>query len=240
MKSFIIFLFAASFLSLSQLSAEEKEKPKDIKIFAEQNIIWHGQSAFEIHDDLTIFTDPYKLKKAGKADIILITHPHPDHLSSEDIGKIQSTGTVIVAPDDPECREKLSGDVKFVKPGDTLTVKGVLIEVVPAYNIGTRLFHLKSSNWAGYIFEIDGIRIYTAGDTDRIPEMKQINTDIALLPIGGFFTMDAKEASQAALDINPSIVIPMHYGARVGSAKDAEKFRQLLENKLDVLIKTAE
>jgi len=219
---------------------EPKGTPMNPMTFAVLNISWHGQSAIEVHDKLTIFIDPYELKKTAKADLILITHPHPECLSPADIKKIQTPDTVIVSPDDKECRKKLSGDVRYLKPGQTITVKDVVIEAVPAYNRGFKFFHNKSFNWVGYILTVEGVRIYDAGDTDRIPEMKQTKADIAFFPISGIFSMGPKEAAKAALDINPKVVIPVLYGRTSGSASNAEEFKKLLENKLNVLIKEEE
>lgn len=210
---------------------------KDAKAFAAENITWHGQSCFEVRDAVTVLTDPFKLTRDIPADIILITHPHFDHFSPDDINRAMTSGTVIIAPDDPEISTKLKGGVKYVKPGDAFMEKGVRIEVVPAYNTGNKQFHPKSKNWVGYVFSVDGVRVYTAGDTDRIPEMKKIRADIALLPVGGYYTMGADEAAQCALDIMPKVAIPMHYGAAVGSPADAEKFRKDLLGKVDVIIK---
>ena len=218
-----------------------KNAPKDAKTFVLENIIWHGQSAIEVRNGMNIFCDPYKLKNTGKADLILITHPHPDHLSPEDIKKIQTSDTVIVAPDDPLCKKKLTGEVIYMKPGETINVKGVVIEAVRAYNTGiTSYFHKKASKWLGYIFTVDGIRIYTAGDTDLIPEMKEIYADIAFLPVGGLVTMSPAEASTAALEIKPKIAIPMHYGIIPGSSGNGEKFRNWLANKMEVIVMQAQ
>ncbi|MCK5512333.1 MAG: MBL fold metallo-hydrolase, partial [Thermodesulfovibrionia bacterium] len=141
------------------------------------------------------------------------------------------SATVIVTTSD--CAEKLSGRVKTVKPGDKITVQGIEIEAVPAYNIDKQ-FHTKDQDWVGYIFTVRGKRIYIAGDTDYIPEMKALDVDIALLPVSGTYVMTADEAIKAALDIKPNIAIPMHYGAIVGTEKDAERFKQGLKGKVDV------
>ncbi len=200
-----------------------------------ENIHWLGHDTFKIvGKDVTIFTDPFKLKAADRADIILITHEHFDHCSPEDVQKIQTEDTVIVAT--PDCASKLKGNIKTVKPGDKIEVKGVIIEAVPSYNTNKE-FHTKDKNWVGYIFTVDGNRIYIAGDTDYIPEMKEFkNIDIALLPVSGTYVMTADEAVQAALDIKPKIAIPMHYGSIVGTESDAEKFANALKGKIDVVI----
>jgi L-ascorbate metabolism protein UlaG (beta-lactamase superfamily) len=114
-------------------------------------------------------------------------------------------------------------------------VEGVEIEVVPSYNTNKE-FHPKGRNWVGYVFTVNGRRIYLAGDTDHIPEMKDIRCDIALLPVSGTYVMTAEEAVRAALDIKPVTAIPMHYGAIVGDESDAERFRGALEGKIDVVI----
>lgn len=186
-----------------------------------KEIHWLGHDTFRIVGEKLIYTDPYKLKRSDKADIILITHEHYDHCSPEDIRKIQGPDTVIVATAD--CCVKLSGNLKTVRPGSKINVGGIEIEAVPAYNLNKQ-FHTKERGWVGYIFSIRGQRIYLAGDTDYIPEMKDIKADIALLPVSGTYVMTAEEAITAALDIMPKFAIPMHYGSVVGTKKDAGRF----------------
>lgn len=198
-----------------------------------QDIHWLGHDTFKIVGDKVIYTDPFKIEKKDTADIILITHEHFDHCSPEDVRKIQGPGTVIVAPAD--CAAKLSGNVRTVKPGDKIAVEGVAIEAVAAYNTNKQ-FHTKDRGWVGYIFIVKGERIYLAGDTDYIPEMKTYHTDIALLPVSGTYVMTADEAVKAALDIKPKIAIPMHYGSIVGSKSDAKKFADALRGKIEVVI----
>ena len=197
------------------------------------NIHWLGHDTFRIEGEQLIYTDPFQIKKNDIAGIILITHEHRDHCSAEDIKKIQGPDTVIVTPAD--CAAKLHGNIKVVKPGDKLEVRGVTVEVVPAYNTNKQ-FHTKDRGWVGYVFTVKGQRIYLAGDTDYIPEMKNIKADIAMLPVSGTYVMTADEAAQAALDIKPKVAIPMHYGSIVGAKEDALKFSEKLKGKIEVVI----
>ncbi len=200
-----------------------------------ENIHWLGHDTFRITNGKVIYTDPFRIRKNDAADIILVTHDHSDHCSPEDIEKIRAEKTVIVAPVDSAAR--LTGDVRAVRPGDRLEVMGVGIEVVPAYNIDKK-FHTHDRGWAGYIFTVQGKRIYLAGDTDRIPEMKEIRADIALLPVSGTYVMTAEEAAEAALDIGPEVAIPMHYGSIVGTRDDALRFAEKLRGKIGTVLLT--
>lgn len=199
-----------------------------------KNITWLGHDGFLIKGDgKVIVIDPFQVKECEQADIILISHEHYDHCSPEDVKKIQKDSTVIVT--EAGSARKLSGDVRVVEPGDKLTVSGVPIETVPAYNTN-KSFHPKENGWLGFIITVDGVRIYHAGDTDLIPEMESFQVDIALLPVSGTYVMTAEEAVEAARIIKPKVAIPMHYGAIVGSVDDAKRFSDLLRGICEVVV----
>jgi len=198
-----------------------------------ENIKWLGHAGFKITGDKTVYIDPFKINETEPADIIICTHEHFDHLSPEDIKKVQAGKTVIVTT--PDSFSKVSGNVKTLVPGQSMDVDGIKIEAVPAYNLNKH-FHPKDNKWMGVIITINGQRIYHAGDTDSIPEMSSLkNIDVALLPVSGTYVMTAEEAADAANRINPKVAVPMHYGAIVGTKEDAEKFRKLCRCKVEIL-----
>ena len=194
------------------------------------NIHWLGHDSFRIDGEgVVIYIDPYKLKEGPKADLILITHDHSDHASMADVALIQKQDTIIVTIE--AAAKKLSGQIKIVKPGEELTVKGIAVKTLPAYNL-TKFrspgvpFHPKDVGHVGYVITVKGVKIYHAGDSDFIPEMKGLKTDVALLPVSGTYVMTAEEAVEAAAAIQPKVAIPMHVGEGVGSLADAERFRE--------------
>jgi L-ascorbate metabolism protein UlaG (beta-lactamase superfamily) len=198
-----------------------------------KKIHWLGHDGFRIDAEKVLYFDPYQIQSTVPADIILISHDHFDHCSPDDIQKIQTKDTAIIT--DHASAGKLRGNVRVVKPGEKLTAQGIEVEIVPAYNTNKQ-FHPKADGKLGFILTIDGLRVYHAGDTDFIPEMKNIRADIALLPVSGTYVMTADEAVQAALAIQPKVAVPMHYGAIVGSAADAQAFAGKLKGKIDVRI----
>jgi len=199
-----------------------------------KKIQWLGHDTIRLSGSRVIYFDPYQISAAQPADIILISHEHFDHCSPEDVAKIHQENTVIVT--DAASARKLKGNIKIVAPGDRLKVKEVEIEVWPAYNTN-KDFHPKKAGMLSFVVTLDGTRYYHAGDTDLIPEMSEIRADIAFLPVSGTYVMTAEEAVEAAKVIKPSIAaIPMHYGAIVGAAKDADKFKKSLEGEVEVVI----
>ncbi len=200
---------------------------------------WFGQSAFRIDGPPVIYLDPFRLPDGlPQAGIILITHAHFDHCSPADVAKVRTATTVVVAP--REAAAKLPPPVEVIVPGETKTVMGVTIRTVPAYNIG-KPYHPQQAGNVGYLVTVGGVTYYHAGDTDLIPEMAGLRPDVALLPVGGTYTMDAAEAARAARAIEPKVAVPMHYGSLVGAEADGRRFAALLAGSgIEVVVKAKE
>jgi len=184
---------------------------------------WLGHATFRIESDLVMYIDPWKLASGSpKADLIIVSHAHYDHCSAPDVAALCTSATAVLAP--PDAAGQLAGDVTPIAPGQRHEVGGAVVETVPAYN-PTKRFHPRQSNWVGVVVGVGGKRIYYAGDTDVIPEMSQVTEiDVALLPVGGTYTMDASEAAGVCETIKPSQAIPYHWGDIVGSSGDAYSF----------------
>ena len=184
-----------------------------------------------------VYIDPFKMNiEPHDADYILITHDHYDHFSPEDIAKVKKERTVLVVPEKMLAKaEKQSGisEIETVTPGIYKELGNLEIETVPAYNI-LKPFHPKASGWVGYIVKTDDKRIYIAGDTDATKEAKEVKCDIALVPIGGTYTMDAKAAAGLVDELEPEIAIPVHYGTGVGSPSDGEIFEKNVKKSVKI------
>jgi L-ascorbate metabolism protein UlaG (beta-lactamase superfamily) len=198
-----------------------------------ENIHWLGHASFRIDNAQVIYIDPWKLKTFKPADLILVTHAHHDHFSPDDIKKIAGPETVIVCPFD--CAGQVPGQVRSIAPGQAIQVGDVRVEAVPSYNTN-KPNHPKEHGNVGYVVEVGGQRIYHAGDTDVIPEMADVRCDVALLPVGGTYTMNAEEAAQSLAQIRPKMAVPMHWGGVVGSQADADRFKRDAPQGVEVVI----
>ena len=190
------------------------------------------QNSIKIEKEKIIYIDTYEMQEEKHdADIILITHTHYDHFSLKDIEKVKKENTILVRPEGIEEVQKIGfikENIKIVKPNQSYEIEGIKIETVPAYNLHKK-FHPKENQWVGYILNLQGQRYYIAGDTDNIEEIRNIKCDVAFVPIGGTYTMDAKEAASLVNVMQPKIVVPTHYGSIVGKKEDAQIFAQKLK-----------
>ena len=219
---------------------EEEEQGEDEDMV--ENITINAQSSIRIQDgDRVIYADPFRITdEAHDADYVLITHEHYDHFSPEDIEKVAKPETILVVPGTMMGKAKevarSVGDIRMVKPDESGDIAGLTYETIPAYNVN-KDYHPKSAGWVSYILTIGGKRIYIAGDTDMNPDNEKVECDIALVPIGGTFTMDAKEAAKLINKIQPEVAIPVHYGSVVGSKSDADTFAKKVKEPVKVEIK---
>ena len=200
------------------------------------------QNSIRIESDAgVIYVDPFNMREEPHdADFILLTHNHYDHFSPGDILKVCKESSVMIVPENMENEAgELTDSVDMiytVEPDMKKIVNGLELETIPAYN-NSKSFHPKNAGWVGYILTIDGNRVYIAGDTDMTEDNRKVKCDVAMIPIGGTYTMDAVQAAQLINEIKPRIAIPTHYGDVVGSPKDADTFKGRVNNDIEVKIK---
>lgn len=192
------------------------------------------QSSFRIvGGGAVVYVDPHRISQAPeKADLVLITHEHFDHMDAAAINAVAKDDTVVIA--NAPCARQLQGKVKgrlvSIEEGQSLSEKGVSVKAVAGYNG----YHPRGFN-VGFVFQVGDQTIYHGGDTDRVPEMANLGeVDVALIPIGGTYTMDEKEAAAAVKDIKPKVTIPMHYGYATGG--DPQKFASLVGSAAQVIV----
>ncbi len=208
-----------------------------------RDLRWFGHASFSIclNGKNFLYIDPFQIPETKeKADVIFITHAHYDHWSEADIKRILKPDTTLVGP--ANLQQDLVSPARFlpVEPAKTYNIFGIKVETIPAYNINPeRLsFHPRANNWVGFVLDLPEGRLYHAGDTDFVPEMKNLkDIDIALLPIGGKFTMGVEEAAEAANTIKAKLTIPMHYKMVLKEkAKEAEEqFSKLVKGETMLL-----
>lgn len=209
------------------------------------NITVNTQSSIRIEGSKTLYFDPYLIQTASHdADMIFITHEHYDHFDPESIKKISKGETILIAPESMK-KKAISesgiaaGQCLFLNPGERKEADGLTVETVPAYN-KLKPFHTKGKKWQGYVVTMDDLRYYVSGDTDVTEDIKKVQCDVAMLPIGGFYTMDWKQAAEYTAQIKPKAVIPTHYGSIVGEKTDGEDFKkalQKMDGSIEVVLK---
>ncbi len=197
------------------------------------NISWLGHGGLRINfKDKQIFIDPYKVSE-GSADLILVTHSHLRHLSVEDINRLKKDNTIVCVPGD--AGEVYNGGNIVVRPDVSFNLYGIPVYTTPAYNLSAKPYHPKSKSWVGYILDLGGTRIYHAGDTDDIPEMKKLKVDIAFLPISGRSVMTTRKAAEIANKFKPGIAVPIHWDDTPKSRQDAALFKKNYKGETKIL-----
>ena len=212
-------------------------------------VLCHSSIRFEDKENGIIYFDPFKIdKNYNDADYIFITHSHYDHFSPEDILKVKKDTTKIIVPNEMNNDEEIritiedlgfaKDDIFYVVPDNYYVEDNLDFETVPAYNV-SKNFHPKEKEWVGYIIHLNDVSYYIAGDTDITEENKKVKCDVAFVPIGGTYTMTAKEAAKLVNEINPKIAVPIHYGLIVGTKEDANIFKENLNSdiKCEIMIK---
>ncbi len=192
-------------------------------------------SSIKISDKKIYYFDPFKIEnKIGDADYIFITHNHYDHYDIESILNIMNEKTIFIVPEYlKEDIQKISNNIISVLPNNKYNIENLNFETMPSYNINKN-FHPKSQNNVGYLINIDSISYYIPGDTDVINEMLNIKTDICFIPIGGYYTMDYREAANYINKIKPKKCIPIHYGSIVGDVSLGNQFKNLIDKNIEV------
>ena len=206
----------------------------------QEKITINTQSSIRIESEKVIYFDPFKIEKeTHDADFVFITHDHYDHFELDSLKKVMNDNTLVIIPDSmflkvvPYMNQK---QVRGVVPNEEYVINGLSFSTIPSYNINKN-FHPRSSNFVGYLVNIDDQKVLVTGDTDKTPELLNVKCDIAFVPIGGTYTMDYKEAAEAINHIKPTLVIPTHFGSIVGNKTDANKFAELLDSDIECINK---
>lgn len=204
-----------------------------------ENITVNTHSSIRIAAEKILYIDPFRVEnEPHDGDIVFITHSHFDHFSPEDIAKIARPGTVFVMPESMKQDAADAGleNIVTMKPGEKTVIEGIAVEAVPSYNTDKPM-HPKKNGWLGYIITACGTRIYIGGDMDATSEAAGVQCGIAMLPIGGTYTMNPEEAAALVNKMKPEIVIPTHYGTLAGDPGDGQRFASLVDDGIRVEFK---
>jgi L-ascorbate metabolism protein UlaG (beta-lactamase superfamily) len=196
-------------------------------------VTWFRGSSIRIRrDGLEIHVDPLRVTERSAADLVLLTHPHYDNFSEEDIARVRKPGTVLVAP--VSMKKQIADADHLMRPGDMLQLEGFDVLATPAYNVDKK-FHTPEQGWLGYVFTAGDVTYYHAGDTDFLPSMSGIRCDVAFLPCGGHYTMGVEDAAKAAAACGARTVVPIHWGEPHGTREDVARLADLFSGEVRIL-----
>lgn len=198
-----------------------------------EGITWFRGSSVRIRQGgQEVHVDPLGIDEDSVADFVLLTHPHYDNFSEDDIARVRGDRTVLIAP--TSMKKQLDDADHFMRPGDMLQLEGFDVLAVPAHNVEKK-FHTPQQGWLGYVFSVGGVTFYHAGDTDFLPAMHGIRCDVAFLPVGGHYTMGIEDAARAGDACGAETIIPIHWGEPHGTADDIEELKRLFPRNVHVL-----
>ncbi len=214
-----------------------------------EDLKWFGHASFSITDNKSgikiLYIDPFEMpEEQTKGDIIFVTHAHHDHLSPKALLPLLKEDSIVVATRDSLEKLDINEEQKhIVVANKNYEVKGISFSTIPAYNTykEKQSYHPQKNGWVGYIINVNNKKIYHAGDTDFITEMKDLESsklDVAILPMGGTYTMDVEDMIQAANAIKAKITIPMHYRHLLGEQYKAAEERikkEIINSKVLIL-----
>lgn len=216
-------------------ACQKTDTNKEYRHMNLSNITINTQNSIRIEGSKILYFDPFQVEDSCQdADLVFITHEHYDHFDPDSIAKVKKDDTILIAPESMK-KKALSksgiaaGKCVFYSPGETDEQGGVAIQTVPAYN-KLKPFHPKMKKWLGYVVKMDDIRYYVAGDTDVNEDIRKVQCDVALIPIGGYYTMDRKQAAEYVTELKPVAVIPTHYGSIIGSKTDGQDLTAALKS----------
>ncbi len=196
-------------------------------------VTWFRHSSIRVRrGGVEVHVDPWGVKGEGHADYILLTHPHFDNFSEEDIARIRGPNTVLLAPS--TMRRQLSDVDHFLRPGDLIQTDRIDILAVPAHN-QKRRFHPPDSGWLGYVFSVAGVTYYHAGHTDFLDSMRGIRCHVAFVPCASDYTMEFREALKAARACCASVLVPVHWGDQGVSPDELLEAEEIFSGEVRIL-----
>lgn len=202
-----------------------------------EGITWFRGSSVRIRRmGVEVHVDPLGVDGDTKADFVLLTHPHYDNFSEDDIARVSDSHTVIIAP--ASMKKLLEDADHFMRPGDLIQLDNFDVLAVPAHNVDKK-FHTADHGWLGYVFNVGDTTYYHAGDTDFLPSMSDIRCDVAFLPVGGHYTMGVEDAARAGEACGAEVIVPIHWGEPHGTEEDIEELKDLFSREVGVLERQA-